>query len=105
MSTLKCLKMYVLVRLDLDETYRNVQGCHSVAEYSLRGNKVLYKLWDNHTLVHLGVKSEFALKRWKDKLEQAQKDFVTFQEPDIDNQLTAIACVDTGEIFKNLQLA
>jgi hypothetical protein len=31
-------KMYVLTRKDLDETYRVVQGCHAVAEYSLRGD-------------------------------------------------------------------
>lgn len=97
--------MFVLVRRDLDETYRNVQGCHSVAEYSLRGNKRLFRLWDNYTLVHLGVKNENSLKRWKYKLEHKEKDFSTFYEPDLDNQLTAIACIDSGEIFKNLQLA
>lgn len=97
--------MYVLVRRDLDETYRNVQGTHSVAEYSLRGDRDLFSKWDNQTLIHLGVPNEWALLRWIDKLNAKNKTFVEFKEPDLHNQLTAIACVDTGEIFKRLPLA
>jgi hypothetical protein len=105
MNTQKSLKMFVLVRKDLNETYRNVQGCHSVAEYSLRGDKDLFNEWNNHTLIHLGVKDEWSLKRWKEKLKVTRKPIVEFYEPDLDYQLTAIACIDTGEVFKKLQLA
>jgi len=53
----------------------------------------------------LSVKDEWALKRWMDKLQDLEKSFVQFHEPDIGGSLTAIACIDTGEIFKSLQLA
>ena len=57
-------KMYVLVRKDLDETYGVVQGCHAVAEYSLRGDKTLYDKWNNGTLVFLGIPHLGALGFW-----------------------------------------
>ena len=97
--------MYVLVRKDLDETYRNVQGTHAVAEYSLRGDKELFEKWDNHTLVHLGVPNEGALKLWVAKLKNRHKEHVCFFEPDLSDQMTAIACIDTGEVFRKLNLA
>ena len=34
-----------------------------------------------------------------------KKTFAQFYEPDLDDELTAVACIDTGEIFKNLELA
>ena len=99
------MKMYVLVRKDLDETYRNVQGTHAVAEYSLKGDKNLFERWGNHTLVHLGVPNERSLKIWQMKLTSKNKPHVCFHEPDLNGQMTAIACVDTGEVFKKLNLA
>ena len=57
-------KMYVLVRKDLDKTYRMVQGAHAIAEYSLRGDKALYGAWNNSTVVFLGVTDEPALEHW-----------------------------------------
>lgn len=99
------LKMFVLVRRDLNETYRNVQGGHSIAEYSLKGNRRLYQRWNNHTLVYLGVSDEWALQKWSRKLRKNEKVFSQFYEPDLDDELTAVACIDTGEIFKNLELA
>ena len=57
-------KLYVLVRKDLDETYRLVQGGHAIAEYSLRGDKALYQEWNNGTLVFLGVPHLDAMEFW-----------------------------------------
>ena len=94
--------MYVLVRNDLDQTYRVVQGIHAVAAFYEQGNKTS---WHNDTLVTLAVRNQKALEFWCTKLDNKNKKWVGFNEPDIDNQLTAIACVDTGEIFKNLPLA
>ena len=105
MPTEKPLKMYVLVRRDLSETYRNVQAVHAVAQYSLEGDQELYRRWGNSTLVHLAVGNLGSLRRWADTLEEKGKKFVPFKEPDLDDQITAIACVDTGEIFKKLPLA
>jgi hypothetical protein len=98
-------KMYVLVRRDLDETYRCVQGGHALAEYALRGDLDAFRTWNNSTLVYLGVTNEFMLKMWAEKLTKKGKRWVGFREPDLTNQLTAIACIDNGEIFKKLPLA
>lgn len=109
-------KMYVLVRRDLAETYRIVQGSHAVVAYSLKSlgvpdaamkNPVMceaYRAWNNSTIIFLGVRNEQALDLWKAKLEDAKKHYAEWYEPDLKNQMTAIACIDTGEIFKDLSL-
>lgn len=95
-------KMYVLVRKDLPETYRTLQGSHAIAEYSLRGDQNLYQEWNNHTMIYLGVPNEAVLKFWSLKLTDKGKKWIGFYEPDLKNQLTAVACIDTGEVFKKL---
>jgi len=98
----KSLKMYVLVRKDLDITYRGVQGIHAVAAYYEYGNN---SEWHNETLIQLSVRNKLELEHWGWKLDKAKKHWIGFKEPDLGDQLTAIACVDTGEIFKNLPLS
>jgi peptidyl-tRNA hydrolase len=109
------LRMYVLVRQDLAETYRMVQGAHAVAQYSYAAMKgitdkdysvftSLYKTWNNQYLIFLGVPNLIALREWRDKL-QCKPVLCCFSEPDLDGQETAIACIDTGEIFSGLPLA
>src|SRR4030042_6902601 len=105
MSTPRQKKMYVLVRKDLDETYRNVQGGHAISEYSLRGNLNAYREWNNSTLVYLGIPNGKVLELWAEKLTDKGKNWVGFYEPDLYDHLTAIACIDTGEVFKKLPLA
>jgi len=97
-------KMYVLVRLDLSEKYCMVQGSHALAQYAIdyRG---LFLEWGNSTIVYLGVRNLKELRNIKATLEETHKDFSQFIEPDLDTQLTAIACYDTGELFKNLKTA
>lgn len=102
MNQKKPLKMYILVRNDLEATYRCVQGTHAVAQYYEKGNSTE---WHNDTLVQLAVRNEQALKDWVWLLETKRKKFVVFCEPDLCNQLTSIACVDTGEIFRKLPIA
>lgn len=98
-------KMYVLVRRDLAETYRCVQGCHAVSEYSLKGDLGLYGKWNNGTLVFLGVSNLSQIESWYLKIINANKIAVPFYEPDLRMQMTAIACIDDGEIFQNLKIA
>ena len=97
-------KMFILVRKDLGSPYKLVQGAHALAQYALE-NTQLFNEWGNQTIVFLDVNDEKALHKWKDKLFYSDKVISTFREPDIDNQLTAISCYDTGEIFKNLQIS
>jgi hypothetical protein len=97
-------KMYVLVRKDLSTTYRLVQGSHALAQYSIE-NPSLFKVWNNGTIVFLAVSNLTALRQWYLKLKTHGKMFSIFSEPDLDNQETAIACYDLGNIFKELPLA
>jgi len=96
-------RMYVLVRKDLSETYRCVQGTHAVAQYALEQSD-LFRVWGNQTIVFLGVSNLLALRAWNEKLIAAGKHFSVFREPDLDGQETAIACFDLGDIFKDLHL-
>jgi hypothetical protein len=45
------------------------------------------------------------LKIWHMELLKKEKIFSSFYEPDLDGQVTAIACYDDGRIFKDLRLA
>jgi len=99
--------MYVLVTKELDETYRNVQGGHASIEYTLKyKDSKLFQEWRSDPyLIHLGVRFHSSLKDWKEKLSELNIPHIVWKEPDLDNQETAIACIDTGEIFRQLPLA
>ena len=60
--------------------------------------------WDNGTLIYLGVKNEQELLKWGEKLDAMGKNWSGFREPDIGNELTAIAVEDDGETFKRMRL-
>jgi len=92
-------RLYVLVRKDLPESYRAVQAGHAVAEWLLHDQS-----WRNETLIYLTVANESSLYRWADKLDRKEIKWIGFKEPDIGNQLTAIASVSDGRIFRNLEL-
>lgn len=97
-------KMFILVRKDLGNPYKMVQGAHALAQYALEHTQE-FNEWNNHTIVFLDVKNEKSLLKWKDKLFYSDKKISVFIEPDIGDQITAISCYDTGEIFKNLQVS
>lgn len=94
-------RLYVLVRSDLDPTYRMVQGMHAVAEHCI--SRPDY--WDNETLVVCKVRTEAQLLNWIHKLERMDMWYASFHEPDLDNQLTAIAVVDDSGLFKHLEVS
>ena len=78
-----------------------VQAGHALASYLL-GQPFLS--WDNGTLIYLGVKNERELLKWGEKLDAMDKKWAGFREPDIGNELTAIAAEDDGETFKRMRL-
>lgn len=96
------MKLYVLVRKDLSTSYRAVQAGHAVAEFLLNGPR--NHSWSNGILIYLGVENEAQLKCWVDRLSLKGIPISQFREPDIDNQLTAIATVAEDKHFKSLQL-
>ena len=97
------MKMYVVVREDLEPIYKMVQGAHALAGYMLEHGQAAAE-WNNETLVFIYVKDEEKLFRLKNKLEYKGIKFHSFYEPDIGNQLTSIACYSEEQIFKNYQL-
>jgi hypothetical protein len=96
-------RMYVLVRRDLAETYRCVQGGHALTQYSMDYPED-FSQWNNTTLLYLGVRNLNELREWIYKLKMRKKVFSVFFEPDLDGHPTAVACYDSGVIFKKLYL-
>ena len=94
-------KLYVVVRKDLSKSQQAVQGGHALAEYVLLNRDTE---WDNGTLVYLSIRDETELKDLTKKLECDRIHHITFREPDIGDQLTAIASLGNNEHFERMSL-
>lgn len=94
-------RLYVLVREDLDPSYRMVQGGHAIAEWTLKHPDK----WSNETLVMLKVKNESKIEDFHERLSFRGIEHVVFKEPDIGYETTALATMTDGRLFKNLKLA
>lgn len=92
-------KLFVVTRRDLTPSQRAVQAGHALAEYMLDSPS-----WKNSTLIYLGVKGLNQLENLKRKLEYAEIKHYPFYEPDLDNQITALASDQPSTIFKKLNL-
>ncbi len=90
-------RLYVLIDQKLDVVYGCVQGGHAVAQWLLEHPN---QDWNNNYLIYLYAD----LDKWKVRLDLVNKDYSSFYEPDLDNQLTAIALQDDGRMFKKLKL-
>ena len=95
-------KLYVLIRKDLSKSQQAVQAGHAVAEWVLHSPDK--SKWTNGTLIYLSVKSEKDLKKWAYKLALRNIEFEEFFEPDLNNDVTALATLGNDAIFKSLRL-
>lgn len=86
-------RLYVLIDQKLDAVYGCVQGGQWLLEHPKQD-------WNNSYLIYLYAD----LDKWKVRLDLVNKDYSSFYEPDLDNQLTAIALQDDGRMFKKLKL-
>lgn len=84
-------RLYVLIDQKLDAVY----GCHAVAQWLLEHPN---QDWNNSYLIYLYAD----LDKWRVRLDLTNKDYSTFHEPDLNNQLTALQ--DDGRMFKKLKL-
>jgi len=91
-------KMYVLVLETLSHSQRAVQAGHALAQYLLLKPK---PKWSNGILILLKIKNEQELSDWHKRLGGGS---ICFREPDIGNQMTALACVSDGKEFRELRL-
>lgn len=96
--------MYVLVLNCLEDKYKIIQGSHSVAKYAIE-HRISFYVWNNETIVYLGVRNPVELTHWRDRLLAKKKLISCFREPDLFNTLTAVACYDDGKILRGLKLA
>jgi hypothetical protein len=94
-------KLYVLIREDLSTQQQAVQAGHAVAEYLLRGPE---HSWSNGTLVYLGVRDREIMERWITRLSDRYIPFVAFKEPDLNDEITALAVIAKERVFRSLRL-
>ena len=94
-------KLFVIVRKDLTPSQQAVQAGHAVAEYLLHSHLTR---WSNQTLIYLGVNSLFDLEKLKYKFEKNDIVYVSFNEPDLNNETTAIATDIPNKFVKKLNL-
>lgn len=96
--------MYVLVRKDLSTPQQTVQACHAAIEAALSFGR----LPDHPSVIICGIDSEAKLHNAHRRLTALGIQCHAFREPDIGNQLTAVACEPVyGEhrrIFRQYQL-
>ena len=87
-------KLYVIVDKSLEPVYGSVQAGHAVAQWL---DEHPQQTWKNGYLIYLYGD----VKKWMRKLKD--HDCSIFMEPDLNNQVTAIATYNKGEIFRNLR--
>ena len=90
-------RLYVLINKNLNPVYGCVQGGHAVAQWLLEHPD---QTQNNSYLIYLKCN----LYTMKKRLIKLQRDFSEFKEPDLGNEITAIAIEDNGKLFKNLKL-
>jgi len=95
------MKLYVIVRKDLSISQRAVQAGHAVAAFLLHGP---FSRWKNGILIYLGVKGLIQLENLKLKLDDCGISYTEFREPDIGNEVTAIATDQNCELFEKINL-
>lgn len=80
--------MYVITRRDLPKSVAAVQSVHAAIEITAK-NRLDFS--DTPWVIVYGVENEDALSRWAERLSAKNASFVAFREPDMSDQLTAIA--------------
>lgn len=99
-------KLYVITRRDLPAGLAAAQACHAVARFCLE-SPVRARDWEREcNLIVLAVDDEPALEQLRVQLEQQEAEPVTFHEPDLGGELTALACrEDARPLLSSLPLA
>lgn len=84
--------MYVITRADLDKGYQGVQSIHAGIQFVFE-HPEFAQIWyqKSNYLGFLSVANEEELKLLIEKASEKGIKFSVFREPDIDNQITAIA--------------
>ena len=54
--------------------------------------------------MYLNVGDKESLERWLEKVHYKDMEYSIFREPDIDNEITALACLTDKKMFNGLPL-
>jgi hypothetical protein len=68
-----------------------VQSTHSAVQFIFEHPKISQIWFKDPYLAQLSVENEFELEKLIAKLEKSKIKYSVFREPDLDNQITAIA--------------
>ena len=96
-------KLFILIRQDLKPGAQMAQACHVTAEWCKRwqeGNRE----WNNETIVCVSVRDFPHLVLMQQKLELKCEDYSIFCEPDLQGQMTGLACYTDSNMFDKLPL-
>ena len=94
------MKMYVLVRDDLTKSQQAVQGGHALAQFMIEHP---FNGWKNGTLIYLRLSKEDLAayyEEWRKSLKYISK----FNEPDLNDEMTAFAFVEPTPEVVNMKL-
>lgn len=91
----------VITRRDLKAGYQAVQAAHALINFQYEHPDIAYDWYVNFQyLVSLSVKDEDELNLFIEKFKEANLKFTVFREPDIGNQITAIAVQPSERTLK-----
>ena len=92
-----------MTRKDIFPGYQLVQTAHAAAEYILRFRDES-EVWarDSNSIITLAAQDLQGLEKLRDKLKDWGVKIAEFYEPDIDNQLTAIALLGDEQTRRKL---
>lgn len=93
--------MVLVTRKDLVPGYQSVQPAHALAEFAAKF-PTTFKRWQQHhkNLVILSVRNEKELNTLLEQAIDRRIRYASFNEPDIGNELTAIALEPSDETYR-----
>ena len=93
-------KLFILVDNKYDLPYQGVQGGHAGFQWLLDNKDT--QTWNNGHVVYLQTNN---LQKWMYKLDHKGMKYSYFVEPNVDFQITALACcTDDYNTFRQLKL-
>ena len=95
-------KLIIITRRDLHPGYQAVQSAHAAVDFQHQHPEIS-KQWNTQSnyLIILSVENEEQLLLFLEKVKWKNIKYTAFREPDIDNELTAIA-IEPGEKSRKL---
>ena len=84
-------KLTSVTRRDLNAGYQSVQSTHSIVKFVFEHPEISGIWFKDPYLAQLSVENEDALKHLIHKLQKSNIKYSIFREPDLGNQITAIA--------------